>query len=87
MKVVEGDFGGEADFHPMGEVLLEMVQDPFIKDIREGNFVLIIDSLETGRVVLNNTDTETTVALLELVKLTSLLQEMEDYDDGETDGA
>ena len=54
MKIVEGKFGH--DHVPMGMGLKALVDDPFIGDIEEGNFCLVIDTDAYGMVVLSNKD-------------------------------
>lgn len=83
MKVVEGKFGN--DFIPMGMGIKALVDDPFIGDIEEGNFCLVIDTAELGMVVFSNKDEPAEQYFLlshaQAFIMADVINEMED-DDG-----
>ena len=87
MKVVDGSFGDDA-LIPMGQALKELVSEDFIADIVGGDFVLIINSPETGYFTVSNYDGGPEMLyLLEKSKFNMMYEEMEDLDDGSSTSA
>jgi hypothetical protein len=56
LKVVEGAFGEDPALADMGEWLYETFSQDWLRSIKAGTFVVIIDSPDTDLMVLTNGD-------------------------------